>query len=196
MTENETSLDSMDSMDLQLATKLDFCFEFFLTVIGNCLFLIIIHYERFEGDPMKRSILNQFISTTCLLIMMGTSVMSGGLMLRLIFGGLPYFLSTLITGFCLFTVFELLLNVIFTCLVKIFKKWWFLMQSQEDFWFIVAEVFNFTLSFLLTTTRFHLAKNHMPVVQALAGDQPDVTGTMGLYDFLRFCFNSVTYMYF
>ena len=170
----------LDSMDLQLATKLDFCLEFFLTVVGNCLFLIIIHYERYEGDPMKRSILNQFISTICLMMMMGTLVMSWGLMLRLIFGGLPYFISTFIAGLCLFTLVEMLLNVMCICITKIFQKRWFSSGLKEDFWFVVAEAFNFTLSFLLTTKRFYVVKNHMPLVEALAGDQPKSAGKTGL----------------
>ena len=67
---NETSiLDEIfnpQKHDLGPVTKLLlFVFFFFILLILNTTYnLLLIHYERFGGDPMKRSLINQLIAQT------------------------------------------------------------------------------------------------------------------------------------
>ena len=70
---NQSSFAS-ESDSLDLLTISEICLEFPVTIIGNILCLVIFHYERFGGDPMKRSIVNKFISAVCLTMAATTRV--------------------------------------------------------------------------------------------------------------------------
>ena len=84
----ELNIFNSDSTDLKFATKIGICVEFPLVQLGNLFLVIIIHYEHFGADPMKRSLANKLVSAMCLSILYAQVSSSMTLILRVIFGGL------------------------------------------------------------------------------------------------------------
>ena len=110
---NESFYMEVESFDLHYFTKIDLIFEFLPTIIGNALCLVIANYEQYGGDPMKRSILNKLLSTTCLATIFGTFPSALSCFLRAIFGGLGESISIVIIFIQILFFMFVLVNVIF-----------------------------------------------------------------------------------
>ena len=162
---------SVESDVLHPLTVLDISLEFLVTIIGNILYFIIVHFERFAGDPMKRSMVNKFISTICLTLSLITSLSSTTLLLRVSFGPFPLILAKIIISLEIYGVLFTCMNVVCVFILKIIraKAFYFVNGLNEDFWFLVTEVFNATLCFLLLVKQRFLSGKPLPYEKALAG---------------------------
>ena len=78
--------DSHQSHELPYLLKIDLCIEFFLTLIGNGLCLLVMNYEHFGGDPMKRGIQNKLISSVCFAQIVGMFSSATMSMIRALYG--------------------------------------------------------------------------------------------------------------
>ena len=65
---------------------------------GNFFALTLIHYEKFGGDPMKRSIINQIISLMCCCLLVNSLISQPLAAYSIIIGPISQFLAK----FCLF----------------------------------------------------------------------------------------------
>ena len=148
----------------------DICLEFPVTIIGNILCLIIFHYERFGGDPMKRSIVNKFISTICLTMAATTFLSASALLLRVFYGPFPLVLAKVIVSLAIYGVLFLCMNVICVYILKILqiKAFYFVNGLNEDFWFLVTEIFNVTFCSILIIIQIVFGRP-FPYAKALAG---------------------------
>ena len=162
---------SVESDGLHPLTVLEISLEFLVSIIGNILYFIIVHYERFAGDPMKRSMANKFISTICLTLASVTFLSSTSLLLRVSFGPLPLTLAKVIISLEVYAVLFACMNVVCVSILKILeaKAFYFVNGLNEDFWFLVTEVFNATLCFLLLVKQRFLSGKPLPYEKALAG---------------------------
>ena len=61
--------------------------------IGSVLWFLVIHYERFGGDPMKRSISNKLLSSAASVKLIGGFVIENVLLAGTFFGCLPHFIG-------------------------------------------------------------------------------------------------------
>ena len=157
-----------DSLDLLTISEI--CLEFIVTIIGNILCLIICHYERFGGDPMKRSIVNKFISTVCLTMAAASFLSASTLLLRVFYGPFPLVLANVIIYLELYGVVLLCINVICVFILKILqiKAFYFVNGLNEDFWFLVTEIFNVTFCSILIIIQI-VSGRPLPYAKALAG---------------------------
>ena len=70
-----------------------------LETIGSFLFLSAIHFERYGGDPQKRSISNRLISFACMNALIGIWIPQSIYYARVIYGCLPPFLGEVLIFF-------------------------------------------------------------------------------------------------
>ena len=61
--------------------------------VGSVLWFLVIHYERFGGDPMKRSISNKLLSSAALVKLLGGFVIENIFLAGTFFGCLPHFIG-------------------------------------------------------------------------------------------------------
>ena len=162
---------NFESDELHPLTVLDISLEFIVTIIGNILCLIIVHYERFGGDPMKRSLVNKFISTICFTIAITLFLSAFTLLVRVYFGPFPLTLASVIVYSEIYGVLFICMNVVCVLGFKILesKAFYFANGLNEDFWFAVTEIFNATLCFSLLVKQRLLSGRPLPYVKALAG---------------------------
>ena len=148
----------------------DICLEFPVTIIGNILCLIIFHYERFGGDPMKRSIVNKFISTICLTMAATTFLSASILLMRVFYGPFTLVLAKVLTSLAIYGVLFLCMNVICVFIMKILqiKAFYVVTELNEDFWFLVTEIFNVTFCSILIFIQIVFGRP-FPYAKALAG---------------------------
>ena len=175
MTMENTRIQSsfdFESDSLHPLTILEIFIEFVLTIIGNTLCLIIFHYERFGGDPMKRSIaiVNKFISTICLSMAATTFSAASTLLLRVSYGPFPLVLAKVLTSLAIYGFLFLCMNVICVFILKILqiKVFRFVNDLNEDFCFLVTEIFNATFCSMLILIQI-LVGRPFPYAKALAG---------------------------
>ena len=166
---NQSSFAS-ESDSLDLLTISEICLEFPVTIIGNILCLVIFHYERFGGDPMKRSIVNKFISAVCLTMAATTFLSASTLLLRVFYGPFPLVLAKVIVSLAIYGVLFLCMNVICVYILKILqiKAFYFVNGLNEDFWFLVTEIFNVTFCSILIIIQIVVGRQ-LPYGKALAG---------------------------
>ena len=166
---NQSSFVS-ESDSLDLLTISEICLEFPVTIIGNILCLVIFHYERFGGDPMKRSIVNKFISAVCLTMAATTFLSASALLLRVFYGPFPLVLAKVIVSLAIYGVLFLCMNVICVYILKILqiKAFYFVNGLNEDFWFLVTEIFNVTFCSILIIIQIVFGRP-FPYAKALAG---------------------------
>ena len=85
-----------ENHELHYWLKIDLIFEFFLTLIGNGLCLVVINYEQFGGDPMKRGIENKLISSVCIAQILGMFSSATISLIRALYGPVNIIISTTI----------------------------------------------------------------------------------------------------
>ena len=166
---NQSSF-NFESDSLDLLTILEICLEFLVTIIGDILYLTICHYERFEGDPMKRSIVNKFISALCLTMASSSFWSASTLLLRVFYGPFPLVLAKFILLLIIYAVLFICMNVICVFILKILqiKAFYFVNGLNEDFWFLVTEIFNVTFCSILIIIQIVVGRQ-LPYGKALAG---------------------------
>ena len=160
-----------ESDSLDLLTISEICLEFLLTIIGNILYLIIFQYERFGGDPMKRSIVNKFISTICLTMAATAFLSASSLIMRVFYGPFPLVLAKFLLYLEIYGVLLFCTNVICVFILKILqiKAFYFVNDLNEDFWFLVTEIFNVTFCSILIIIQIVFVGRPLPYAKALAG---------------------------
>ena len=167
-----------EDFDLHILTKIDVTCEFLLTILGNGLCLVIMNYEHYGGDPLKRSLLNKLISSLCLACIGGMFPSALGVCLRALFGGLGDTLASTFVFVQIFFFIFFTINVIFIfgykdLTILAFKHATLL---DEDFWFTYSQLFNASVSLILTSVEHFLADEMRPLAKALAGNHiGDVT---------------------
>ena len=156
--------------EFHLFTKIEICIEFLLTLIGSVLYFIIIHYEMFGGDPMKRSIVNKFVSANCFASMLGTFVITTSILLRIMFGAFGLVISRIITYVIIFHFFFIFEHIIMIFTLKVSQRmnYNFINSLNEGFWFFSLEIISTFICFFLTTRIFFRFET-LPFTQALAG---------------------------
>ena len=86
--------DPPENHELHYWLKIDLIFEFFLTLIGNGLCLVVINYEQFGGDPMKRGIENKLISSVCVAQILGMFSSATLSLIRALYGPVNIIIAT------------------------------------------------------------------------------------------------------
>ena len=142
MVKHSRSNFDFESNSLHLLTILEIILEFLVILIGNILCLIIFHYERFGGDPMKRGLVNKFISTICLTMGATNFWHACTLVLRISFGPFPLGLASVFILSTIYGVLFLCMNVIcvFTLKILQIKAFYFINGLNEDFWFLMTVI--------------------------------------------------------
>ena len=129
--------------------------------LGTCLFLGIIHYEKFGQDPQKRSFSDQIFTFNCVMFMMASFVYYTVSEIRWLFGPVGYFLTTL-----KYYAFSAILcvplgcteSILFRCL-KIFF-WKKSAMLNEDFLAMFFNGFNFVMAQMISVIRMMTGQFH------------------------------------
>ena len=98
--------------ELTTFTKIELCLEFPLTLLGTLMFLIIIHFEHFGGDPMKRSITNKLVSAISVSALTSCTFTSFFQLLRVFTGGLHIHFALAIVLAQIFGLLMIMMNFI------------------------------------------------------------------------------------
>ena len=151
--------------------KIDLIFEFFLTLIGNGLCLVVINYEQFGGDPMKRGIENKLISSVCvaqILGMFSSAILS---LIRALYGPVNIIIVTSIwfilgslNHFASLTLMLMFLNKNLNILAFNFVS-----HVEENFWFLFLQILNLSLSIILVFIIYFLSQISFPLISLYAG---------------------------
>ena len=163
----------VEDFDLYFLTKIDIWLELFMTLLGSGLYLVIVNYEQFGSDPMKRSILNKLISATCLGAIAGTLPSAITLFLRASLGGLDEYFAITIVFVQVFFFFFVIINVIIIFGYKDLSilAFNFVNRLEEGFWFTFLQMFNAMASLIFTSIEHFVADQSRPVAKAYAGVQ-------------------------
>ena len=159
-----------EDFDLYLLTKVELTIEFILTLIGNVLYVIIVNYEQYGGDPMKRSLLNKLISSICLACIGGSLTSALSLLLRALFGHIGESLAYVMVTFQAIIFQFITINIIFIFLFKDLSilAFNFVNHLDEGFWFIFSQMF----TVLMSISVYLVEVDHSsPFLKALAGVQ-------------------------
>lgn len=159
-----------EDFDLYFVTKVELIIEFFLTLFGNALYVVIVNYEQYGGDPMKRSLVNKLISSICLACIGGSLTSALSLLLRALFGGIGETLAGVMVTFQAITFQFININIIFIFLFKDLSilAFNFVNHLDEGFWFIFSLLFNALMSILVYLVE---VEHSSPFAKALAGVQ-------------------------
>ena len=160
-----------DDYDLHYLSKIDICIEVIFTLIGNGLCLMVINYEQFGGDPMKRSIVNKLISSLGMAQIVGMLLSATSLLFRAFIG--PFNLILTLTILFImgslnhFACLILMLIYSYKCLnILAFNA---SSHLNEEFWFILSQILCLLLSITFTLTSFFLHHLSFPLICAYAG---------------------------
>jgi hypothetical protein len=126
-----------------------------IEVIGNTLLLGISGYERFHGDPMKRTLFNQLLSLFCIAMIIVNVVSVPFFTARVLFGPLGHFATILFffTSSVAVLMKLMILNemVIFYFLLAFFKRRMSLLN--DHFWATYVTMLNCLFCSLITLER-------------------------------------------
>ena len=129
-----------------------------LIILGNFLWFGVIHYEKFGGDPQKRSLTNQLTSHAAIFVLFWMNATLLTHFLRALFGCLPFWLGysvIWIRRFCFTTClmyiveilgFKLLLLISFSTMSGL----------NENFYSVFLILFNSLWSFILVSSWAYL----------------------------------------
>ena len=163
-------LDKQD-YELHYFSKIDLYIEFFLTLIGNGLSLVVINYEQFGGDPMKRGIENKFISSLAITQIVGTFLSALTLFLRALVGPLNLVLTQAV-WFILVSLnhfASLVLILIYSYKDLNILAFHFASHLDEGFWFIFSQIQTLSMSIMFTFIMYFLNHGSFALVSAYAG---------------------------
>ena len=161
----------VEDFDLHYLTKIDIWIELFMTLLGTGFYLVIVNYEQFGGDPMKRCILNKLISSTCLGAIGGMLPSAIAHALRALLGGLNLCLATSIVFLQIFCLIFTIANVIFIFAYKDLSifAFQFVNHLEEEFWYVFLQVFNVFIALTLTSIEHFITDEPRPLAKAYAG---------------------------
>ena len=135
-----------------------------LETIGSFLFLSAIHFERYGGDPQKRSISNRLISFACMNALIGIWIPQSIYYARVMFGCLPHFLGEALIFFRFFIGIgvwsALVVSLIYKCL-QIYA-FHFTAGLNDEIISIFIEMFLGLFNFLLCFVKHHLGYYNSP----------------------------------
>ena len=159
---------------LTMFTRIELCLEFPSVILGSLMFLVIIHFERYGGDPMKRSIANKLVSAISVSSMTTMTFTSIFHLYRVFIGGFHIQLALVITLGQIFGILMIMMNLIgfFTFKCMRLLAFHFANRLDEDFWFWSFEVFSIFICLTLTTLEYVIAETPMPLVFVWAGHHP------------------------
>ena len=169
--------DLEDAFDLHFVLKIEICVEFLFTLIGNCLSLVVINFEQYGGDPMKRGLENKLISSFCMAQIVGMFSSASVSMVRALFGPISVGLATL-AWFIMITsnhFASLLIMLIFSNKNLNILAFNFVSHLDEGFWFSFSQFFGLISSIVLTFVMYVLNEGSLPVINAFAGLPIDQT---------------------
>ena len=118
---NHTIVERLENLYDNMLTKIIATMTYLLVeTVGSSLYLCIIHFERYGGDPQKRSVSNRFISFgayfSLLGIWIGQSIYYG----RVMFGCLPEILGEVLIFLRFYVALgawsSLVISLIYKCL--------------------------------------------------------------------------------
>ena len=163
--------DSHQSHELHYLLKIDLCIEFFLTLIGNGLCLLVMNYEHFGGDPMKRGIENKLISSVCFAQIVGMFSSATMSMIRALYGPVniiiaisTWFILGVSNHFASITIMIIFSNKNLNILAFNFVS-----HMEENFWFCFLQIINVSLSTILCFIVYFLSQDTFPFVCVFAG---------------------------
>ena len=160
-----------ESHELHYLLKIDLCIEFFLTLIGNGLCLIVMNYEQFGGDPMKRGIENKLISSVCVAQILGMFSSATLSLIRALYGPVNIIIATSVW----FILASLNHFASLTLMLMFFNKnlnilaFNFVSHTDENFWFWFLQILNLSLSIILTFILYFLNQVSLPLISMYAG---------------------------
>jgi len=119
---------------------------------GICLFLGIIHFERYGGDPMKRSIYNMMISLLCFETILFVFPLITALTIRVFFGTFPTIIALLMSFHNFYAIIRECLLIMEICLIKNLHIYKFQKAASlnDPFWFAFTFAFNLVIGFFLS----------------------------------------------
>ena len=165
------SQDIQDYLDFDLYLKIELCIEFLFTVIGNAMCLVIMHYEQFGGDPMKRGLENKLMSSIGFAQILGLFPSAALSMVRALFGPvniaiatMVWFVSATMVHFASLMLIWILSNKNLSLLASKFVN-----HQNEEFWFTFSQIFSLTLSIILSLVMYILNDGSFPVIKNYAG---------------------------
>ena len=139
------------------------------TLIQVCavfLWFGIAHFERFGGDPCKRSISNQLVSYNCIAILIFiVGINRTILLVRIVYGCLPLFLGEVLAylrGMNVYLHMILtMLNMGYKCLQLYQTN--FTASLNDDFWSVISLVMTVTTSIFISTIEYMLGLYYIPI---------------------------------
>ena len=130
-----------------------------IQVGGGFLWFGIAHFEKFGGDPCKRSISNQLISYIVLSIIVFIIIINRSILLvRIVYGCLPNLLAEMLTYCRFFNMYSyvilIMINMIYKCLQLFHVD--FTASLNDDFWSLVCVVITIACTFIITCSEYML----------------------------------------
>ena len=164
-------MNTSETSDLSLATKVTLFFEMPFNIFGNILCLIIIHYEHFGGDPMKRSLVNKFISALVGAMVFASFLSTLTLFIK-VFYDFPFVVAYISVNLQIFGVILMCMNVIVIFAFKTLQILSFSAANSfdEELWFAIVEVISLLVSAGITALEVMTATGPMPLALAVAGE--------------------------
>ena len=160
-----------DTHELHYLLQIDLCIEFFLTLIGNGLCLVVMNYEQFGGDPMKRGIENKLISSVCIAQILGMFSSATISLVRALYGPVNIIVATTVwfilaslNHFASLTLMLMFSNKILNILA--FNS---VSHTEENFWFWFLQIINVSFSTILSFIFYFLSQSYFPLISTYAG---------------------------
>ena len=162
---NHTTVQSLENLYDNILTKTIATITYFLVeTIGSFLYICIIHFERYGGDPQKRSFSNRFISFAAYFSLLDIWVAQSIYYYRVMFGCLPVILGEVLIFFRFFVALggwsSLVISLIYKCM-QIYA-FHFTARLNDDIWSLFIKLFLSLLFFLWCCAKHHLGYFNTP----------------------------------
>jgi hypothetical protein len=144
-----------------------------IQIVGNLLYVGIIHFEKWGSDPQKRDLSNQLISFSCQMIILMTSI-SGTIAYIRIMSSVPIgkvggtvfvWIRQLTRISCIFSALEYLVYKN----IQLFK-WNIAANLNDDLVAHFLKAFNVCCAFVYTAGLFWIGHYHTPMYFLISGD--------------------------
>ena len=162
---NHTIVERLENLYDNMLTKIIATMTYLLVeTVGSSLYLCIIHFERYGGDPQKRSVSNRFISFgayfSLLGIWIGHSIYYG----RVMFGCLPEILGEVLIFLRFYVALgawsSLVISLIYKCM-QIYA-FHFTTRLNDDVWSLFIKIFLSVFFFLFCCVKHYLGHYKSP----------------------------------
>ena len=162
---NHTTVQSLENLYDNILTKIIATITYILVeTIGSFLYLCIIHFERYGGDPQKRSVSNRFISFGAYFALLGIWVGQSICYGRVMFGCLPEILGEVLIFFRVFVAFGAWSSLVITLIYKCMQiyAFHFTARLNDDVWSLFIKLFLSLFVFLYCCVKHHLGYYNTP----------------------------------